>query len=144
MRMEKETALSKVGRACMLVDSELTPNPGTVLVIDDDDHVRKLCCRCLAGAGFRVLDADNGFDALLIAAKHDGRIDMLITDVEMPQIDGPELVQAFQALWPATKVLFISGCNDAGRAELNPEAAFLEKPFTPQKLVRTVDSALGG
>lgn len=128
----------------MLVDSELIPDPVTLLIIDDDDHVRELCCRCLAGAGFRVLDADNGFDALLIAATYDGRIDLLITDVEMPQIDGPELVQAFRKLWPCTKVLFISGCNESGRAQLSHEAAFLAKPFSPQKLVRTVGCALGG
>lgn len=128
----------------MLTDSESTSKAGTLLVIDDDDHVRGLCCRCLSGAGFRVLDADNGFDALLIAAKHEGHIDMLITDVEMPQIGGPELVQAFQTLWPFTKVLFMSGCNDPDRTQLSSEATFLKKPFSPQKLVRTVDHALGG
>lgn len=127
-----------------MTEPESAPNPGTLLVIDDDEQVRGFCRRCLVGAGFRVLDADNGFDALLIAASHDGCIDMLITDVEMPQIGGPELVHAFQTLWPSTKVLFISGGKDPGRAQLNSDAPFLIKPFTSQKLVRTVDNALGG
>lgn len=114
----------------------------TVLLIDDDDQVRTYCAQCLTSAGFRVLAADNGFEALLIAANNHGAIDLLITDVEMPRIRGPQLVQAFQALWPQTKVLFISGARDSAQGELDFGANFLQKPFPPHILVQTVDNSL--
>lgn len=114
----------------------------TLLVIDDDDQVRGLCKQCLVRAGFRVIDTDNGLDALQIAANHDGVIDMLITDIEMPKMRGPEVAREFRTLWPGAKVLFISGYTDSSQADLGDGAIFLPKPFTPQRLVETVDGAL--
>lgn len=118
------------------------PDVLTLLVIDDDDQVRGLCTHCLARAGFKVLDADNGPKALQIAANHDGTIDMLITDIEMPKMRGPELARAFRLLRPRAKVLFVSGYQDSTEDELGDEAIFLPKPFTLKKLIETVDSAL--
>jgi two-component system cell cycle sensor histidine kinase/response regulator CckA len=113
----------------------------TLLVIDDDKQVRAFCRKCLVRAGFRVLEADNGLEALLLASNHDGLIDLLITDVELPHIRGPELVEAFRTLWPRTRVLFISGsCSKSVRGDLGADAAFLRKPFPPDELVKTVRS----
>jgi len=113
----------------------------TLLVVDDDKQVRASCRKCLVRAGFRVLEADNGLEALLIASNHGGLINLLITDVELPHIRGPELVEAFKALWPRTRVLFISGsCSKSVRGDLGADAAFLPKPFSLDELVKTVRS----
>lgn len=113
----------------------------TLLVVDDDKQVRASCRKCLVCAGFRVLEADNGLEALLIASNHGELINLLITDVELPHIRGPELVEAFKALSPRTRVLFISGsCSKAVRGDLGADAAFLPKPFSPDELVKTVRS----
>ncbi len=113
----------------------------TLLVIDDDSQVRALCRKCLVRAGFRVLEADNGFEALLIASNHEGLIDLLITDVELPHIRGSEVAQAFKALWPRTRVLLISeSCSQSVRGDLVLDAAFLPKPFLPDQLLKTVRS----
>jgi two-component system cell cycle sensor histidine kinase/response regulator CckA len=115
----------------------------TLLVVDDDHQLRTFCGKCLARNGFRVLEGDDGLEALVIAASHAGPIDVLITDLELPRIRGTELGQLFKALWPSIRVLYISGgSNSAVRAELGPDGAFLEKPFPPDTLVKTVGRLL--
>jgi two-component system, cell cycle sensor histidine kinase and response regulator CckA len=113
----------------------------TLLVIDDDSQLRALCRKCLVRAGFRVLEADSGLEALLVASNYEGLIDLLITDVELPHISGPEVAEAFKALWPRTRVLFISGSySESARGDLGLDAAFLPKPFLQDKLLKTVGS----
>lgn len=107
----------------------------TVLVVDDDDHLRKHCTNLLAASGFRVLEADNGMEALLIAAQHSGVIDLVITDLAMPRIGGAELGKAFKEIWPRINVLYISGSPVDG---LPPDSPFLQKPFGPDALVDAV------
>ena len=111
----------------------------TLLVVDDDSQVRALCRKCLVRAGFRVLEADNGLDALLIASSYAGLIDLLITDVELPHMRGPEVAEVFKVLWPRTRVLLISGsCSESVQGDLSFDAAFLPKPFFPDQLLKTV------
>jgi two-component system cell cycle sensor histidine kinase/response regulator CckA len=100
----------------LLLDDNPSPMPGpasvnltTVLLVDDDDQLRPFCRDWLDENGFRVLEAKNGLEALLVAANHDGAIDVLITDLEMPRISGTELARVFKAIWPTISVLYLSG-----------------------------------
>ena len=89
-----------------------------------------------------VLEGDNGFEALLLAASHDGPIDVLITDLEMPRIRGTELANVFKAVWPTVRVLFISGSEPM--ADVGSDCAFLPKPFVPDALLKTIGEVLDG
>ena len=112
----------------------------TVLVIDDDQQLRRFCEKCLSRNGFSVLEGDDGLEALLIAASHGKPIDILITDIELPRIRGTELGRVFRLLWPHTKVLYLSGSCQA--SELGPDDILLSKPFPPEALDETVGKML--
>lgn len=118
-------------------------DPTTVLLVDDDDQLRAFCRDCLTKHGFRVLEGDNGLEAVLAAANHDGAIDVLVTDLEMPGVGGAKLARVFKALYPRMSVLYMSGssCESIG-AGLDPDCAFLPKPFLPGALLQTVEEAL--
>lgn len=111
----------------------------TVLLADDADVVRKLCCRILEEHGCIVLEAVDGREALSLARNHHAPIDLLITDMVMPELGGLELSRAFRDVHPAAGVLFISGSH---AEELEAAASFLAKPFTPQALLDRVDELL--
>jgi two-component system, cell cycle sensor histidine kinase and response regulator CckA len=81
----------------------------TILVADDEDGLRTAAARMLTGAGYHVLTATNGREALDIAQRHHGPIHALLTDVVMPRMNGPELAQSLQHHRPATPVLYMSG-----------------------------------
>lgn len=113
----------------------------TVLVVEDEAAVRGVTVRLLRGLGYRVLEAASGREALALAERHDGPLDLLVTDVNMPGMGGPELASRLLALRPETPVLFVSGRQD----ELSlgdSEAAFLQKPFSTKDLGRAVRTAL--
>jgi PAS domain S-box-containing protein len=116
----------------------------TVLVVEDEDAVRALTCELLRRRGYQVLEAAHGIDALSVAAAHGGRIDLLLTDIVMPYMNGRDLAVQMAVLRPATKVLFVSGYTDhvAARQELAAGAPFLQKPFTPDALARKIRSVL--
>lgn len=127
------------------------PAPGpvrgseTVLLVEDEDVVRALVRRTLAGAGYRVLEASGPGEALEVASRHAGHIDLLLTDVTLPESNGVALWRQVAAQRPGLRVLFVSG--HAGRhleaARLGAgESAFLAKPFTPEALLRSVRGAL--
>ncbi|HVF59181.1 MAG TPA: ATP-binding protein [Thermoanaerobaculia bacterium] len=121
-----------------------TAAPGgneTVLVVEDEAAVRGVTVRLLRGLGYRVLEAASGREALALAERHDGPLDLLVTDVNMPGMGGPELASRLLAVRPETPVLFVSGRQD----ELSlgdPDATFLQKPFSTKDLGRAVRSAL--
>jgi DNA-binding NtrC family response regulator len=113
--------------------------PITVLLVDDDDQVRGFCRSLLTENGFTVLDARNGLEALLISIQHQGAIDLLITDLEMPGMSGVELSWAFHELRPGVNVLYISGSpRETMGDQLPKNGAFLAKPFAPDALVDAV------
>ena len=119
------------------------PSPGatggaTILVVDDDDDVREVTAATLARRGHAVLTANGGAEALRICARHPGRIDLLLTDVEMPRMTGPLLARAVRAIRPETRVLFMSGT--AAAPDL--DAPLVDKPFTVPALVRRVGALL--
>ncbi|MGE5570026.1 MAG: ATP-binding protein, partial [Rhodospirillales bacterium] len=117
----------------------------TVLVVEDEEGVRKLVRSVLELNGYRVLEADSGETAMEISAAHDEKIDLLVTDVVMPKMSGRELADALGLLRPDIKVLFLSGYADRAIIEhgiLDTGAAFMQKPFTPQDLARKVREVL--
>jgi len=117
--------------------------PITILLVDDDDQLRALCRSFLTVQGFQVLEADNGMDALLIAAECGRTIDVLITDLAMPGISGLDLGQAFEQIWPGVSVLYISGSGrETVGALLSQDCAFLPKPFDAEGLVRAVAACM--
>ncbi len=107
-----------------------------VLVVDDQDVVRDVIRLALEGVGYTVLDAASPLEAIALA-RADGRIDLLVTDVVMPEMDAFELAKRITAVMPDVRVLFTSGYTDAGA-----EGPFIQKPFTPAELVQKVSSVL--
>ena len=116
--------------------------PITVLLVDDDDQVRAFCRSLLTENGFTVLEARNGLEALLTSIQHQGAIDLLITDLEMPGMSGIELGWAFHEFRPGVSVLYISGSGwETAGGQLPADSAFLAKPFTPDALMEAVGAA---
>jgi two-component system, cell cycle sensor histidine kinase and response regulator CckA len=115
----------------------------TVLVVEDEEAVRSLMRTALEHSGYRVLLAADGVDALKLLASHTGPLDLLITDLAMPGMNGTELAVKVKERLPEIGVLYISGyaeeLRQAGKIE---EHAFLQKPFTPQALARKVREIL--
>jgi PAS domain S-box-containing protein len=103
----------------------------TVLVVEDDPQLLRLLRTRLADEGFTVLAAGDGEEALEVAGRHEGRIDLLLTDVVMPRLGGPDLAERFLAARPDALVVFMSGHADKGaepRGRLRRAAAFVQKP----------------
>jgi CheY-like chemotaxis protein len=117
----------------------------TVLVVEDEDGVRELLWKVLTDYGHTVLEARHGRDALTVASGYDHPIQLLVTDVVMPQMGAGELVDQLLASRPELKVLYISGyTNDEVRRRgvSQSEAAFIQKPFTPEGLMLRVREVL--
>ena len=117
----------------------------TILVVDDEAQVRTLARDILLGAGYQVLEAEDGEQALRVAEDHQGAIHILLTDIMMPGINGKELADRFLVVRPDTKPIFMSGraaevISDAG--VLIPVDAFLAKPFTVERLLNKVRERL--
>jgi len=118
---------------------------GTVLVVEDDDQLRRLTHRALAARGYTVLEADRGRAALDIARRHKGMIDLLLTDVVMPDTNGRKLADALRATRPGLRVLYMSGYPDgaiASHGMLEHGVAYLAKPFTTEAITRKVREVL--
>jgi two-component system cell cycle sensor histidine kinase/response regulator CckA len=117
----------------------------TVLLVEDEDAVRTLARLALEAAGYRVLEARHGGEALSIAEGHDGKIDLMLTDTVMPGMGGPELAGRMASLRPETRALFMSGYADDAvfrHGILESKARFLQKPFTAGVLTRKVREVL--
>jgi two-component system cell cycle sensor histidine kinase/response regulator CckA len=133
-------AFAPANRPGQLVGTE------TILVCEDDDLVRVLIETMLTENGYRVLAAARPAEAIELAAQHPGPIDVLVTDVVMPQMSGPELVHELEEVRPECEVLFLSGYSAEtvrGRA-LQERAAFLQKPFDDVSLLQRIRTLLDG
>ena len=111
---------------------------GTVLVVDDQDFVRDVIRLSLEGAGYTVREAASPLDAIA-QVRDDAGIDLLVTDVVMPEMDAFELAERISREVPGLRVLYTSGYTDAGA-----EGPFIQKPFTPTELVDKVGAVLAG
>nr|MDQ3032830.1 PAS domain-containing protein [Myxococcota bacterium] len=114
----------------------------TVLLVDDDDGVRGAARTILERAGYSVLEAETASDALLICEQHRGTIELLVSDVVMPAMSGPELAQRCGARRPEMRVLLVSGYAGHEMTGHDVADAFLQKPITPATLVRKVREVL--
>jgi two-component system, cell cycle sensor histidine kinase and response regulator CckA len=118
----------------------------TILVVEDEAAVRALASRILKDQGYTVLEASGGVEALSMACAHDEKIDMVLTDVVMPEMSGKELVNRLRKVKQGIEVLFVSGyATDAilHHGILESDVAFLQKPFTIDNLTRKVREVLG-
>ena len=128
----------------------MTPAPPdeTILLVEDDPPTRSLISRVLQNQGYQLLEARNGHEALSLATNHRGRIDLLFTDIVMPDMDGFTLGERLGESHPRTQVLFMSGNSDrsiAVRGGLREAGeAFLLKPFTSGDLLQTIREQLDG
>ena len=117
----------------------------TVLVVEDEVTIRKLVRNILEANGYSVLEATSGVEALLICSAHEGPIHLVLTDVVMPQMSGPELALQWAERRPETKIIYMSGyTNNAigNHGLLDGNLAFIEKPFTPRALEEKVREVL--
>jgi signal transduction histidine kinase len=118
-------------------------SPQTVLLVEDEAEVRAVACEFLTSAGYRVLTAESGERALQMA-EYDRTIDILVTDVVMPRMRGPELAKRLMRLRPGLKVVYVSGYPQPGEndGDFLKEAFFLAKPFSREMLLNQVGEAL--
>ena len=115
----------------------------TLLLVEDDEAVRDLAVSVLKQAGYRVLEAASGRAAIEVCAAEGGRIDLVISDVVMPEMWGDELAQRLREAFPALRFLYISGYGDRRkRRRASGKGRFLEKPFTADRLLEKVRQAL--
>jgi CheY-like chemotaxis protein len=121
-------------------DSRSVPGGSeTILLVEDEDLVRRLAVKILEEFGYTVITAANGEDGLRLCKEFKGPIDLLISDVVMPQMSGRKLAEHVSVLRPETKVLFMSGYTDDAIVRhgiLEEDMAFIQKPFLPDALAR--------
>ncbi len=125
--------------------AEATGGRETILVVEDEEIVRDLAVRVLDLLGYRVLAANDGEDAERLCREHEGRVDLLLSDVVMPGMNGKELRARLSALQPRMRVLFMSGYSEnifAHRGLIDPGVPFLQKPFSVASLARKVRDVL--
>ncbi|MBV1857844.1 MAG: response regulator [Nannocystaceae bacterium] len=123
----------------------LRPRGGTVLAVEDEPALLQLTARLLRKGGYDVLTATNGDEALEVARRHEGRLDLLLTDVVMPRMNGKQLASALRALRPSIRVLYVSGYTENTIVHggiLDTEVAFLPKPFSLESLLSAVSELL--
>jgi two-component system, cell cycle sensor histidine kinase and response regulator CckA len=118
---------------------------GTILLVEDEDGLRSLNARGLRSRGYSVIEAANGIEAMEALEAKEGAVDLVVSDVVMPEMDGPTLLRAMRGRNPALKIIFVSGyAQDAfgGSLPENEQFAFLPKPFTLTQLLTTVKETM--
>ena len=137
-------ALAAAEEASRPVSTDLTGR-GTILLVEDEEGLRGLNARGLASRGYEVLQAANGVEAIEVLEQHGGNVDLVVSDVVMPEMDGPTLFKVLRERNPEIKVIFVSGyAEDAFEKHLpqNVQVDFLAKPFTLKQLVEKVKGTL--
>jgi two-component system cell cycle sensor histidine kinase/response regulator CckA len=135
---------AKEGAAEAKPRADLT-GQGTILLVEDEEGLRSLNARGLRSRGYSVIEASNGIEALEALEEKDGAVDLVVSDVVMPEMDGPTLLKAMRSRNPDLKIIFVSGyAEDAFEKSLpeNQQFAFLPKPFTLSQLVAAVKETM--
>ena len=117
----------------------------TILLVEDDPSVRQLCVQLLKQCGYTVLEGEHPLHAMQLCEQHQGPIHLILTDVVMPKMSGPEMVELLEPIMPDTKVLFMSGYTDnavLAHKVLKPGLSFLQKPFSLDLLAKRVREEL--
>ena len=120
---------------------------GTILLVEDEEGLRTLNARGLVSRGYTVLEAGNGVEAMAVLEKRGGDVDLVVSDVVMPEMDGPTLLKEMRRRNPGLKIIFVSGyAEDAFQKSLpeHGQFAFLPKPFTLKQLVAAVKETMAG
>jgi len=118
---------------------------GTILLVEDEEGLRSLNARGLRSRGYSVIEASNGVEALEALEQENGAVDLVVSDVVMPEMDGPTLLKTMRGRNPDLKIIFVSGyAEDAFEKSLpeNQQFAFLPKPFTLSQLVAAVKETM--
>jgi two-component system, cell cycle sensor histidine kinase and response regulator CckA len=118
---------------------------GTILLVEDEEGLRSLNARGLRSRGYNVVEASNGVEALEALEQENGAVDLVVSDVVMPEMDGPTLLKSMRIRNPDLKIIFVSGyAEDAFEKSLpeNQQFAFLPKPFTLSQLVAAVKETM--
>jgi len=125
---------------------EVARGSATILLVEDEESMRKLTRHLLEGPGYRVLEACDGAEAIELA-RQNSDIQLLLTDVVMPRLSGPGLAERIKATNPQIAVIYMSGYTDellVRHGALGQGITFLEKPFTQDSLINAVQTALAG
>jgi CheY-like chemotaxis protein len=126
-------------------DDERTRGTETILLVEDEEMLRKLARQTLKGYGYHILEASNGDEAITVCNQYQGEIDLLLTDVIMPRMNGRELSKCLLKTRPNLRVLFMSGYTDDAivhQGVLDESANFIQKPFPPESLANKVREVL--
>jgi two-component system cell cycle sensor histidine kinase/response regulator CckA len=137
-------ALAAVDQIKRAANSDLT-GEGTILLVEDEEGLRQLNARGLTSRGYTVLEAGNGVEAIEVLERSDGQVDLVVSDVVMPEMDGPTLLRELRSRNPDLKIIFVSGyAEDAFQKHLPADGkyAFLAKPFTLKQLVNAVKETM--
>ncbi len=132
------------GEGARAASADLT-GQGTILLVEDEEGLRTLNARGLASRGYTVLEAGNGVEAIEVLERQDGEIDLVVSDVVMPEMDGPTLLKELRRRKPELKIIFVSGYAEDAFEKNLPEPgqfAFLPKPFTLKQLVAAVKETM--
>jgi DNA-binding NtrC family response regulator len=114
---------------------------GTVLIAEDEQALRELVGARMRAEGYEVLEAENGEEALAIAGRYKGDIQLLLTDVIMPKLRGPELASRLRLRYPGMKVIYMSGYTESALVQdgmLERNTVLLQKPFTVKKILEVI------
>jgi two-component system cell cycle sensor histidine kinase/response regulator CckA len=120
---------------------------GTILLVEDEEGLRALNARGLKSRGYTVLEAENGVDAVSVFEQHGGAVDLVVSDVVMPEMDGPTLLKELRKRNPQLKIVFVSGYAEEAFSKSLPEGqqfSFLAKPFTLKQLIAQVKETMAG
>ena len=137
-------ALAAADSLAQAANPDLTGR-GTILLVEDEEGLRALNARGLTSRGYTVLEAGNGVEALEVLERRNGEVDLVVSDVVMPEMDGPTLLKEMRLKNPDLKMIFVSGyAEEAFQKNLPPggQFAFLAKPFTLKQLVATVKETM--
>jgi two-component system, cell cycle sensor histidine kinase and response regulator CckA len=120
---------------------EIARGHGTILLVEDEAPLRALAAKALERSGYHILQAGSGLEALVVADRHPGNIDVVVTDIVMPRMGGPEMVEKLRRKRNSFAVIFMSGYTEAAALEnagIGTDAILLNKPFSTETLVRKI------
>ncbi len=140
------SALTAADEMVRAAGADLT-GQGTILLVEDEEGLRTLNARGLISRGYTVLEAGNGVEAMEVLEKRGGDVDLVVSDVVMPEMDGPTLLKEMRKRNPELRIIFVSGyAEDAFQKHLpeHGQFAFLPKPFTLKQLVAAVKETMAG
>ncbi len=147
-----EIYLPKAQGKASEMEKEAKPLPSTrgsetILVVEDESGVRELACAFLKVSGYAVLEAKDGLEALDVASQHQGKIDLVLADVVMPRMSGPDLITRLKEIRPETKALLMTGYAEYSETDSQmsrPQCHILQKPFSIASLVEKIREELSG